>query len=287
MELDVDRTTHALGIAGSSSGGLLEFLTTGASTKQLHPGSAAMNGIIAARLAAAGATGPATVLEGPHGLYAALAARDADVESVVASLGSRWETTRITIKPYPACQLMHVTLDAVRQIQPAPAEDIVSVVAQVHPDSAAVVCEPAVRKIRPRTAYDAKFSLPWSVAALLTDGEIGVATYDADSIDRPEVAELAARVRTEVTSDTGVAADASGRVDVTLRDGSVRRGEAARSTGGPDAPLSAADLSAKFTMNAGSATADLSAAVLALGTDPAVTARSLAAATTSTSRSTP
>ena len=88
LGLDAATMTNALGIAGSSSGGLLEFLSTGASTKALHPGSAGMSAILAARLAAAGATGPTTVLEGPRGIYAALSARPADLDSVVEGLGS-------------------------------------------------------------------------------------------------------------------------------------------------------------------------------------------------------
>jgi 2-methylcitrate dehydratase PrpD len=274
MGLDAATTTQALGIAGSSSGGLLEFLSTGASTKQLHPGSAAMNGILAARLAAAGATGPESVLEGPHGIYAALSARPADVESVVEGLGERWETTRITIKPYPSCQLMHVTLDALREVL-VPADEVVEVVAQVHPDSASIVCEPAEVKVAPRTSYDAKFSLPWSVAAMLVDGDVTVATYDLDSVLRPEVAELSARVRTVVTSGEGVAADAAGEVEVRLRDGSVRVGRVPRSQGGPDAPLTDEALLAKFLANSDGRD-DLARAVLALGTEKSLTAASLA-----------
>ena len=159
---DAPTTVNALGIAGSSAGGLLEFLTTGASTKSLHPGSASFNGQLAVRLAACGATGPETVLEGPHGVFAALSARPADIAGITAGLGERWETTRIGIKPYPSCQLMHVSLDATRQVlDRVPSPDAVrEIVAHVHPDSAPTVCEPAETKIRPRTSYDAKFSLP-------------------------------------------------------------------------------------------------------------------------------
>lgn len=256
--LDEATTVNALGIAGSSAGGLLEFLTTGASTKALHPGGASLNGQLAARLAAAGATGPETVLEGPHGVYAALSARPADVASITEGLGTRWEVTRIGIKPYPSCQLMHVTLDAVRQVLdrvPSP-DAVVEVVAAVHPDSAPTVCEPADRKVTPRSSYDAKFSLPWSVAALLVDGDVGVATYDLDSVLRPDVAALAARVRSEVTGDGGVvAAEAPGHVEIRLADGTVLVGEVPVSVGGPDHPLSDDALLAKFHSNAGGETA--------------------------------
>jgi 2-methylcitrate dehydratase PrpD len=275
---DASIATHALGIAGSSAGGLLEFLSTGASTKQLHPGGASLNGILAARLAAAGATGPATVLDGPHGIYAALSARPADLSAITEGLGSRWEVERITIKPYPSCQLMHVTLDAVADLgsrMPA-ADDVVSITAYVHPDSAPTVCEPADVKVTPRSVYDAKFSLPWSLAALIVDGHVGVETYDDASIARPEIAALAAKVITVVEdlSGGGVAADAPGRVELVLTDGSVVTTEVPRSLGGPDHPLSDDQLLDKFFANVGGdvpVARELADRLLALDTEPHVT----------------
>ncbi len=222
LALGADRTTDALGIAGSSAGGLLEFLTTGASTKQLHPGSAASAGIMAARLAAAGASGPSSVFEGTNGLYAALSARPADPARIVEGLGSRWETTRITIKRYPCCQLSQSSIQvlvAAAADEPLAAADIAEIVVQVHPDSIPVVCEPAAAKVYPRTSYDAKFSLPWTLAALLIDGAITIDTYSKRSIARPEVADLARRVRAVAASADGAAADAPGHVVIHLRDG--------------------------------------------------------------------
>ena len=279
LGLDADVATNALGIAGSSAGGLLEFLTTGASTKQLHPGAASFSGVLAARLAAAGATGPSTVLEGPKGIYASLSARPADVASVTSGLGERWETTRIGIKPYPSCQLMHATLDAVRTVLdriPA-ARDVVDIVAAVHPDSAPTVCEPADVKVAPRTSYDAKFSLPWSVAALLIDRAVTVGTYDLASVQRPDVAELSARVRSVVTELGGAgvqAADAPGEVEIRLRDGTVLVGEVSASAGTSANPLADDALLAKFLGNTGDTTAarELAARVMALDEQPDLSA---------------
>jgi 2-methylcitrate dehydratase PrpD len=256
MGLDAATTLHAIGIAGSSAGGLLEFLNTGASTKQLHPGLASHAGILAARLAAAGATGPASVLDGPFGLWAALSGRPAEPDRAVRGLGETWEVTRITVKPYPACQLSHAALDAAAAVlhdvrSVGGAGEIEEVIALVHPDSAAIVCEPAGDKARPRTPYDAKFSLPWSVAALLIDGAVSVATYHPASVSRPEVAELAGRVRTIVAPSEAVAADAPGQVTVRLRDGRELVGAVPRSRGGPDAPLDDSAILAKVLLLAG------------------------------------
>lgn len=256
MGLDRATTVDALGIAGSSAGGLLEFLATGSSTKQLHPGLASHAGILAARLAEAGADGPASVVEGERGVYAALADGHADAALVTADLGLRWETTRITLKPYPACQLMHAALDAGRQVLPLAPATIREVAVEVHPDSAAIVCTPD--KVDPRTAYDAKFSLPWSLAALLTDGEVTVDTYAPDSLARPDVRALAARVRVTEVPDARVAADAPSRVVVEVGDGRTLHGQVDRSAG--------AALDAKLAGNLGgpAAAAELAAAVDAL-----------------------
>ncbi len=266
LRLSHAQAVDALGIAGSSAGGLLEFLATGSSTKQLHPGLASHAGILAARLAAAGADGPDSVVEGGRGLYAALADGQADAALVTADLGVRWETTEITLKPYPACQLMHAALDAGLQTLPdGPLEPgaVASVTVEVHPDSAAIVGEPD--KVVPRTAYDAKFSLPWSLAALLTDGHVTVDTYAPDSLARPPVAALATRVRIVEVPDLRVAADAGCRIEVVLVDGEVRTGKVDRSAD--------AALSTKLAGNVGGtdSAAALAAAVEGLTAAPDLT----------------
>jgi len=255
MGLDVDRTTNALGIAGSQAGGLLAFLGTGASTKQLHPGLASHSGILAARLAAAGASGPETVFDGPNGLFDALAVGPIDLASITDGLGSRWETTRIGIKPYAACQLSHASIEAARvaldQGGFAP-QEVLEVIAQVHPDSAAVVCDDSRDLCRPASPYAAKFSLPWSVAAMLQDGVITLDTFSPPSIGRRDVEELASRVRWMLLPPTAtVAADAPGHVLVRLRGGREVVGAVARSSGGGDFPMSEDDLIAKFLSNVG------------------------------------
>src|SRR6266481_3225846 len=60
--------TNELGIAGSLAGGLLEFARgDGGMVKRLHLGRASEASVLAASLAAAGFTGPRTVIEGQFG----------------------------------------------------------------------------------------------------------------------------------------------------------------------------------------------------------------------------
>lgn len=253
-KFDTETLVHALGIAGSSSSGLLEFLDTDADTKALHPGSASMNGVLAARLAAAGATGPSSVLEGRRGIYAALTDRPTHFAALTEGLGSRWEATRIGIKPYPSCQLMHVTLDAVSEAlgdTDVQASDVADIEVFVHPDSSPFVCGPNTGVASPRSTYDGKFDLPWSVAALLHDGAITVSTYTDDSIARGDVLITARKVRVTNLASEVPAAAASGRAVLTLTDGRVLDASVGGSRGSAGFPLSDERLLEKFLGNCG------------------------------------
>ena len=109
-------TVDALGIAGSQAGGLLEFLPPAPSTKQLHPGLAVARRHPrrpARRRRRRPARTPSSTARTACTPRSPTARVDLDARWPPTS-GTRWETTRIGIKPYPACQLMHAALDAGR-----------------------------------------------------------------------------------------------------------------------------------------------------------------------------
>jgi 2-methylcitrate dehydratase PrpD len=266
FDLDERATVNALGIAGSAAAGSLEFLNTGSATKQLHPGFAAMNGIVAARLAEAGADGPATIFEGAYGLYRAYLGVDVDPGALTEGLGERWETTRITIKPSPACQLSHASLDALRAAGVPSTSEIDSVAFEIPPGVSSIVSG----KPAPRTPYEGKFSLEYSAAALLIDGDLTISSFEPDALARPEVLALAARIRWTERPFDGPPAEAPGICEVRLNDGTVLRGEVAKSRGGPDAPLSTDEVLAKFRANGGSGAQ--AEALLALDEQASITA---------------
>lgn len=249
--LDVATTVNAMGIAGSRAAGSLEFLSTGSSTKQLHPGFAAADGILAATLAAAGATGPATILEGRAGLFRTLADREVDPAAVVAGLGEDWAVTQLGVKPHPTCQLTHAAIDAAASLSPLAAGDIVSVVVDLPRDAVDIVAEPAADKRRPRGDYDRRFSLPWCVATALVTGGV---TLDGTTTE-PDADLFRVMDRVEyVVTDPGVpAAAAPGRVQVRLTDGSVVVADVTSSRGTVANPMSPPELRAKFQAATGGA----------------------------------
>ncbi len=195
--LDADVTTSALGIAGSFAGGLFAYLAEGTPTKPMHPAWAAHGAHLAARLATHGAAGPGSVLEGKFGLYHAfLAAEDGeiDIAGQLADLGSRWETPRIAYKPFPVCHFMHGSLGAAaegaagRTFAPDEIEDVLVTIPEA---GVSLVLEPAPEKRAPRSEYEGKFSLPYSVASLLVRGHVAVGDFTDEAIADPAVLAVA------------------------------------------------------------------------------------------------
>lgn len=268
MKLDAAETVSAIGIAGSAASGSLEFLHTGSSTKQIHPGLSGMNGVIAARLAAEGATGPESILEGDYGLFRTFTDTTVDAPSLTKQLGSVWQTTRITIKPYPACQLSHASLDALASIrdQIGDLNSVDSIVFDVPRDSVPIISEPTAAKNAPGTAYEGKFSLPFCAASLLIEGGLGPDSFEPGRLTSPQTLVLAEKVGYRTTEPDVAAADAPGRVEVRLAAGRTLTGRVLASRGGPLLPLSADELTAKFVSNCGDAfpAEDISRAALAL-----------------------
>lgn len=251
--LSREQTVHALGIAGSLASGSLEFLATGSSTKALHPGLAGMNAIIAVRLAAAGADGPASIVEGDLGLFASFADATVDPKALVADLDvAMGEIRMIAIKPYPVCQLSVASLDALLVVlRDTKVSEVASIAFDIPPGVASIVADPVDIKRIPRTSYEAKFSLPFCAASLAIDGRLDIDSFAASALTRTDVLDLAARISHRIVDVPVAPADAPGIVRVTLRDGSEREARSGRASGGADAPLEREAIIAKFYANAG------------------------------------
>ena len=114
LGLDAAQTAHAIALAASFAGSLIEGQRTGARDADFAEAQAARSGIWAATLAAEGFQGSPTALEGRGGFYNAFTgshrgdlsysftgAISADLEDVVAELGRRWEILDVKFKIYP------------------------------------------------------------------------------------------------------------------------------------------------------------------------------------------
>lgn len=254
-ELTETQLVNAQGAALSVAAGSLEFLADGSWTKRLHAGWAGVGGITAAALARRAFVAPAAAYEGRFGLYNLYLKKPAPaLERATSGLGAIWETLNVAVKPFPACHFVHAFADAAialrdKGVDPA---KVASVTALVPEGAVAVICEPAANKRRPANDYDAKFSLPYVVAASLRAGRFGLAELEEAALADPATLELAAKVGYRIDPDSDFPKHFSGELIVRLADGRELRHREAINRGAADRPLSNAEVEAKFLDNCAS-----------------------------------
>jgi len=189
---DEAHLTDALGIAGSSSAGLLEFAWSGGDTKRLHLGRAAQLGLESALLARAGVRGPATVLEGRYGYFNAFSTPPR-LERLVDGLGREWAIEPPSLKSYAT----HVTQQAVVQaIQDLKREHPLdpSAITWVAIRAAPRIMEERHAAREPRDVLGGQYSLPFTTAVALTRDLSNPLVYDQAAVDDPIVRDLARRI---------------------------------------------------------------------------------------------
>ena len=252
--LTPEQCVHAQGVALSVAAGSLEFLEDGAWTKRLHPGWAGVGGISAAVLARHGFVAPRAAYEGRYGLFHLFLKEPHDGARATAGLGTTWETMRVAVKPFPACHFVHAFADAALALRRGGADParIERITALVPREVVATVCEPAANKRRPANDYDAKFSVPYVIAASLVAGRFGLAELEPAALGDPRILELAAKVGYEIDPRSGFPAHYSGEVVLHMTGGATLRHREQVNRGSAERPLSEAEIEAKFFDNGGS-----------------------------------
>lgn len=245
--LSADQTAQALAIGASQAAGLIANF--GSMTKPYHAGRAAQAGLLAARLAQRGFTGNVQALEHPKGLMAGISpAGRVDVESPVQA-GRAWKlaTDGVNIKKYPTCFATHRAIDgmlALLQEQPVAPEQVARVEVTISRRN-----KSTLRFEDPRTPTEAKFSMHFAMAAALVARRCGLMELRDGFLRREDVQALLRKV--EVLPEDREDATRPGEapqdiVVVQTTDGRHLRRAVDYVRGGPELPLVAGELYAKF-----------------------------------------
>jgi 2-methylcitrate dehydratase PrpD len=257
LHLDRATTVSALGLVGSFASGLLAYVAEGTRTKPLHAGWAAQAGVQAALLARAGAEGPTSVLDGRDGLYASHTGATPDLGPLLDELGRTWQSLEIALKAYPACHFIHACIDAAaaasERLGMPDAASIERVDVRLPSTGVRMTLDPLESKSQPRTPYDAKFSLPFSVASHLVHGRLDVMSYAPSAIGDERVLALARRFAYREWSVAEAPAPFAGEVRLGLDDGRAEHVRVDHPRGAPANPMSRSDIRSKFAANAGTA----------------------------------
>ncbi len=255
LRLDADKIANALGIVGSFASGLVQCWVDGTQSKFLHPGWAAQSGIVAAKLAAEGATGPAEVFEGRWGLFASHLQTDepvCDLGRLTVDLGNRWDSRNASFKPFPAAHVIHPYISAILRLRSKHAlkpEQVARVICPVAPYIVGIVCEPLAEKRRPLTDSHGRVSLQFTLAEALVTGVLGRHSYAEQSLRDPVILSIADRIEYIEDGSLPGPEQFKGIVRIELTDGTVLEEIEEYNRGSAGNPMTEAEIVAKFREN--------------------------------------
>jgi 2-methylcitrate dehydratase PrpD len=242
---DAERLASAMGIAGSSSAGLLEFAWSGGDTKRLHLGRASQLGLESALLARQDVRGPATVLEGRSGYFNAFSTPPR-IETLVEGLGKDWAIEPPSLKSYATHLTHQAVVDAIqrfkRELPLDPARITRVVIRGAHR-----IMEERHTERAPHDVLGGQYSLPFTTAVALTRDMSNPLVYDEAAVHDPLVRDLARRIELDPREDAGHAANHFWPADVIVE--CAGRSHTLRTTphkGAPANPFTWAEACQKF-----------------------------------------
>jgi 2-methylcitrate dehydratase PrpD len=245
LGLGADGICNAMGIAGTFSGGLMQYDHGGGSVKRIFCAVAASSGIQSALLAQSGITGPEGILEGERGLLKIYTTK-LQPERLINDLGKFWTLEHVAFKPYSVVGVMASAIDGVSKIaaeQKLRAGDIESIevgYATSHYEHAGIT--------RPHDLLGMQFSTAYSLALTVLKGSNTPREYTMENLNDSEIRKFAERVHVVEDAELGRLYEGKlpGRVKLKTKSGKLFEELVVDARGSPGAPMSSRELDDKF-----------------------------------------
>lgn len=225
LRLQGSALANAFGIATSLAGGVRR--NTGSMTTALHTGAAARNGIMAGLLARDGFTSDQAIFDGPLSFWdvfcwAGEAGKTVELVTPGDPLG--FESPGVGIKPYPMGSPLFSVAEgmlAYKKELDFTAGEVESVKCALHPSAYHVE---GVAQIKvPQDEMQAKYSVPYVVAAISVFGALGLDEFSESAIRNPDVLRIIPLVEVREleeykwTTDVRYETEAPTRIELKLK----------------------------------------------------------------------
>ncbi len=195
LGLNALQIANAIGIASSRCGGL--FSNVGTMTKSTHCGYAAAMGLESALLAERGFTGNVNMFEAQQGYAGAFLPPDFD-DGMLLRFGPPYRVVDpgYAIKIFPCKFTTHYGITAALGLRasipdPATIQAIRLLAAPV----------PSSDRPRPATGLEGKFSMQYTIAAALLDGQVGLASFTDQRLHRADMQALLTKITVTMSKD--------------------------------------------------------------------------------------
>ena len=244
MGLTEDQLAHAFAIAGSHASAPLEYDQSGGEVKRIHGAIGARSGIQAAFLAKAGLTGPLTIFEGRHGIFAAFGGSKPDSAQLFSEMGQPYCITRCRYRIYPTIGSQHNALDVLN--------DLIKAHSFHHRDVESIrvgIRERAIPHVttitRPHDVISAQASLGFSIGLRLVKGSNSLDMYIDPAMWRdPDVLAIADKLQAYALENKTY--PRMTRLEIRLKNGRVLEGEQGPARGSETLPFTQEVLDEKF-----------------------------------------
>jgi 2-methylcitrate dehydratase PrpD len=245
LQLDGKRFAHALATVTTFAAALQQAFRMDSMSKPLHAGRAAEAGVTAALAAQQGVTGSLDVIEGEAGFGVAMS-DGPDWNECFSSLGKTFNICRMTFKNHTCCGHTFAAIDGALALQAQ------MKVAAREIERIRVGSYRAAKEVSgydsPQTPAEARFSLKYVVATALTHGSVRFAAFEPERMNDAATRELMTRIEVAIDPalDAAFPKQRAARVAFRTRDGREQEFLQPTRIGDPEAPLSDAQLDAKY-----------------------------------------
>lgn len=242
LRLTRTQTTHAFGIALNDAGGSFQSNVDGSLSVRLNQGMTAHNGILAARLAQKGLTGPSSFLGGVYG-YCNLQGRGQIAPDYITNdIGRLWKLNGTVFKKYPSCFQTASATEATLQLMAETgltARDVAAVELRIQPFGYNLVGKSFKPGSTPKV--DGQFNVTYCIANALLRGESRLYCFEPAMVLAPEIAALAEKIT--VISDAEIYQRGHSAIELKIltKDGRKLLKRLDEAPGTPHFPLTTAD----------------------------------------------
>jgi len=236
---------HALATVGTFAAGLQQAFRSQAMSKPLHCGHAADSGVLAAMAAAKGVTGALDIIEGEVGFGAAMSVNP-DWPKATRGLGSAYHIVHVTFKNHGCCGHTFAPIDGVlhlmreHKLEP---KDIRNIRLATYKAGLDIVNNAA-----PQGAYQAKFSLQYTVAHAVIHGSVRLNAFLPERLSDANVRAMMERIECveDPVLSKGYPGQRAAQVEIETVDGRKLVHFQPTRKGDPEMPLTDQELNDKY-----------------------------------------
>jgi 2-methylcitrate dehydratase PrpD len=236
LRLDRRQVGSALGVAATTAGGLVGSF--GTHSKPFHAGKAAMDGVLAAEMAADGFVAASDLYELNKGILPSFL-NGVAANVPVLDFGEQWYILENGFKRYASCRATHASAEAAVEIAPRlNVDDIESIDAFVNP-----IALVAAGNLDPRTGLEGRFSVPFCIALALHGYRLSAFDFNQSVVEHPGIAALVKKIRCHAVPGQS---EVQAKLEIRLADGSAMESFVDAVRGHPRKPMEWSDLEEKF-----------------------------------------